>query len=169
MKPWLTILTAIIAVYGAVLSTVNSISHWRTKRRHVRVEVKRGYLVSTAPRHVRGANMIFVQARNTGYRSVVLSAPGFRLPNKREAVIPLPIGSVSLPHELKDGNNCTVWADPKELIKAMKGEKLSGKVKLRGFFVDALDCRHLSRSFIFDMTLEEQAESEEGEGNERNL
>ena len=103
---------------------------------------------------VRGPNFVLINAKNTGFRSVVLSTPGFVLPNKREAVIPLPFGDVNLPHELKDGNKCSIWIDPKEIMKALKQEKLAGRVKLKGYFVDALGQRHMSKSFLFDMDSE---------------
>jgi hypothetical protein len=150
---WPTIVTAAVALYGAILSTYNVVSDWKSKKRSVTVKTSRGLLLTPMPEQ-NPPLMLFLTATNPGFRPVTLTSLGFVFPNKFQGVIPNPFGDARLPHELKEGNHCTFWADPRDLAEKLRRNGFSGQIKLRAFFDDGLGVRHTSKKFRFDVNAE---------------
>lgn len=95
------IITAIIALYGAVLSTVNLLRQWRSDRVKVKVSVKRNRQMLYSPKY-QGMTLTEIQITNVGHRPVTIRSFGaIRLyPNTMLAGIE---SQPQLPCELKEG------------------------------------------------------------------
>ena len=132
---WVASITALVALYGAVLSTYTLVCSRRDKQRQVKVELSTGFL-ATGPDL--SAAMLFIGVSNPGHITVTLNIPGIQLPNRETLVFPDPLSDVLFPHELPPGNKCTVWTPLADLAERLKEKGFSGKVKLVGFCTDAV-------------------------------
>jgi hypothetical protein len=148
---WSTVITASVALYGAALSTINALWAWRDKRRVVRVSASRGFPVIGPDL---GPEMIVLEAVNSGNQSVNLKSAGFRFPDSRQAILPQAQGTVRLPYELKGGDGCNVWADPRDLAFQLRNQGFAGTLKLVPFYVDALGRKHNGKPFDFNIETE---------------
>ncbi len=146
---WSIIVTAVVAIYGAILSTYTLIQNRQEKQRRVSVKLSNGFLhygndgLSPA--------MLLLEATNPGDRTVILNTAGLSLPDGKTVAFLNPQSNVSFPHSLAEGNSCIVWTPLKELARQLRQEGYSGKVKLVGFFRDQLGRLYKSKAFIFDI------------------
>lgn len=81
---WDIVITLIIAVYGAGLSTYTIWSARKEHKRELKVELMYG--VSTHPLAPKGL-LLIIQALNTGRKTVTLSSMGLILPNKEKKIL----------------------------------------------------------------------------------
>ena len=70
MVDWIAPITALVALYGAVLSTYTLISSRRDKRRRVKVELSAGFL-ATGPDL--SAAMLLIKVSNPGHITVIIA------------------------------------------------------------------------------------------------
>ena len=147
---WIAWLTAGVAAYGAILSTITLILHIRSKQSRLRVSVERGFLTLSTGRW--SDEMFTFDARNHGETNVTLDAPQLRLPDKRTAVLPSQwLGSeVSFPHRLGPGEACKAWVPRRALAEALAEHGYKNTIKLRCFFRDRLGEEHMSAAFKFN-------------------
>jgi putative transposase len=131
---WAQVITAVVAVYGAILSTYNALLRRKERRRLVRVELSMG-LLATGPHLSRP--MLILRASNPGNRTVTLTGPGVRLPNGAQAFFPVPESNVEFPYDLPEGKSCSVWTEASHFARDLRNHGLSGTVKLVGFYRDA--------------------------------
>jgi len=144
---WDIIITLMIAVYGAILSTFTI---WDTRHEHKReIRVRLSYGFSTHP--LAHGLLLINEALNTGRKTVTLSSMGLILPNKKFYTFLQPNSNVSFPYDLPEGKNCSVWIETKELAENLKNEGYSGEVKLIGYYGDAIGGRYKSEPFNFDI------------------
>jgi len=144
---WTKIITAVIAIYGAALSTFSFVSQRIEKRRIVVVNLSIGQLTQ-GQKVIQQA--LFMSATNPGALAVTLTASSLLLPNKRSLVFQHVQSDVRFPYELPAGNKCTVWFSLKEVSSALNDEGYQGKVKLIGVFHDALGTAFSSKQMVFD-------------------
>jgi hypothetical protein len=145
---WSTIITAVVAVYGAILSTHTAVANYREKKRRVIVTVSIGFRVyGTGP----GPSVVFVSAANPGSRPVSLNGLGFLLPDGRQCVLPYSESDVEFPHELMEGRSCRIWIPTKVLAHELRGLGFSGTIKLKGFYNDAVGTTYKSKPTKFEI------------------
>ncbi len=144
---WMKIITAIVAVYGAALSTFSFVSQRIEKRRVVVVNLAIGQLTQ-GQKVIQQA--LFMSAANPGTPTVTLTALSLLLPNKRSLVFQHVQSDVRFPYELLAGQKCTVWFSLKEVSSALNDEGYQGKVKLIAVFHDALGTAFSSKQLVFD-------------------
>jgi hypothetical protein len=123
---WPTVITAIVAIYAALLSTWNAISNWKVNRRRLRVEVTRSFVAVDNP-----TLMIVLKTSNPGHMSLMLTNAGFVCPKRLYLRAPNLSGEALLPHELKEGNGCAFWVDPSELAELLRRNGKSGTVQMK--------------------------------------
>lgn len=145
---WPMIVTAIVAVYSAVLSTYILISRNKEKKRQLKVELSFGFMTEGPEL---SQEMLFITVSNTGFRPVTLNASGILLPNKHQLIFMVPKSNVQFPYELLEGRNCTVWIEVKVLVQDLKRNSYSGKVKLKGFFRDATGAVYKSKRITINI------------------
>jgi len=143
------IVTIIVAVYGAILSTYNFLVERRKHRPSVNVKISQGFLSS-------GAGdvsdlMLFLSASNPGEKAVTLASHGFELPNKKNLVFPRAQSDVTFPCELLPEKGCQVWMPVLDVARALRSEGFSGKVKLVGFYRDQVGRTHRSKPYEFNV------------------
>ena len=125
---WPQIITAIVAVYGAIMSTITFIINRKEKIRQISVTFSNGSLVYTS--NNRSDLMLFITVANPGNRPVTINVPRIRLPNKRTFVFPNPQSNVNFPHRLEDGADCVIWIDMELLARQLKSSGFKGRIKL---------------------------------------
>lgn len=99
----LGIIVAAVAVFGAVLSTLNFVAQRRSGRTAVKVTVSNSFFTYAVGPPI-SELMLQLSAANTGERPVVLSSFGFKLPDDRKLAILEPKGVEQFPHELLPAN-----------------------------------------------------------------
>lgn len=142
-----TITAALVAVYGAILPTLNFFAARRETRRVVTVRVSEGFPAGMAGV---GPDSLYVTAMNPGSRGARIVSIGLRLPNKMQVFFPGAEGD-SLPHDLQEGKSCVQWAAAAEIATAIRGTGLKGKVMVVGFCRDALGTEYRSKPYPFDV------------------
>ena len=147
---WVVSITALVALYGAVLSTYTLISSRRDKRRRVKVELAEGFLTTEAdPR----TTMLFIRISNPGHIPVTLQRPGIQLPNGATWVSRSQPTDAHFPHELRPGQARAVWTPLAVFANQLKGEGFSGEVNLVGFCRDAMGTIHRGKRWKFDVDM----------------
>ena len=145
---WPTITTAIVAVYGAILSTYNLVMKRKENKRQVDVTFKWGLVDATDKPNA----MFFLNAANPGKRTVTLEGCHIEFPNKKQLVMPYTQGTIKFPHHLEEGKNCTVWFPVSEVVEALVGEGYTGNVSICAVFRDALGGKYKSIPFKGDVS-----------------
>ena len=156
---WPTIVTAAVALYGAVLSTVNLIVGRKERRRQV--QVRFGQAVSLVPLLNTPVDLLSMEAVNVGSRPVTLNAPTILLPTRDRVFFPrFWHGSSSFPCELSDSAKCTALIEVAALADAFRQKGLTGRVRLVGVFKDSAGKEHKSRPVHVDAELAYKAAEE---------
>ena len=143
VRDWVPIVTAVVAVYGALLSTYNMITARRDRGRGVRVSLKWG-LTAPGPEPV---TVFILEATHPHGRPTTLTSCGIFLPDGRTLIIPRPFGSVQLPHELREGQGCSIFFPVRDVVRALQEHGYSGPITIRAFFRDALGSEYKSTKF----------------------
>ncbi len=132
-----TVITTIIAVSGAALSTYLAVVARRAKAWVVKVQITNGFL--TLHNGDFSDTMLFLTASNPGERPVVLQLPFIRVPNGNNLLLPIDNANVTFPHSLPESEKCMALVATREVAQSLREHGCSGKVKLVGVFRDALD------------------------------
>ena len=146
---WPTIITALVALYGAIISTYTLYSQRKEKTRQVNVKLTTGFLTSINGGH--SPPVLFLEASNPGHIPVNLTSPGIILPDKINIVFPIPLSDVRFPYDLMPGKSCRVWVDLKGLASDLRNKGYSGNIKLIGFYRDAIGKEHKSKKYKLDI------------------
>lgn len=129
---WL--ITLLIALYGALLSTIGILWQirvwWQRTRGRVKVLVKDGWLTVSPVRGSTGPWMVF-EAVNDGEKPVTLSTLSVTVKGTKKAVLVL---CPELPRTLKEGEAFAHLLDRKEFISRLAGLGLSPPWKCRVSF-----------------------------------
>ena len=145
---WSMLLTALVAVYGAVLSTYTLCQNRRDKQHRLTVRVS--HAVLGGPSGISGP-MITITVANPSFRDLTVNPPGLLLPDGRSLIFPYPQSDAQFPHELRQGKSCTIWCALDELKADLRQKGLSGKIIVRGFCDDAVGNRHRGQPFELDL------------------
>ena len=144
------IITLIIAIIGVIVSIYSVWNARQQNKREVKVSLRYGALLLARP-----LPRVILSAKNTGNKTVTLSSMGLILPRKENNYFiphhPDTMGLVTFPHDLKDGKNCDVYLEPKNLAEELRLEGFSGKIKVKGFYRDAIGRKYKSKSFTFNI------------------
>jgi hypothetical protein len=125
---WSQILTAIVAIYGAILSTMIFTSRRREKQRRLKVNFSNGFLTYA---HNLSKAMLFITISNPGNRDVTINVPSISLPDGKPLVFPNPQSNVSFPYKLEEGTECKIWTEIKDLARQLKENWYYGIIRLK--------------------------------------
>lgn len=142
------IITAIVALYGAVLSTYTLVVNRKDKQRQIDVKLSNGVL--TFGPELSPA-VLLIEASNPGNRTVILNTTGIRLPDRKTVAFPNPQSNVTFPHALEEGKSCLVWTPMKEFAGMLRQHGYEGTLRLVAFYRDQLGKEHCSNRFDFDI------------------
>lgn len=135
------VVVAMVALYGAVLSSYTLLTQRRDKKPKIKVSFSRGFIGNSI--YLSAPKFIF-EAINTGQVPVYLSSAGYLLPKKfgEERLTAFFTGpdpdasSHWFPHTLEPGNSFTAYRDADEIINALKGRGYTEKVAIQPFYKD---------------------------------
>lgn len=134
-------ITLVIALWGAILSTVTVIFDYSKKRWKLKIEIRQTLDGSMG-----------ISATNIGHENVTFNVVGFILPNNKLFWNPKDAQKYQIPYTLEVGKSIVMpQGDPKQLAKELRENGFSGKTKLRGFFKTDTDKIFKSKPFIFDI------------------
>jgi hypothetical protein len=148
---WTQVLVTIAASGGFVLSIYNLILYYSENIPRIDVEISSGVLHSSVL-GVIGEPMIFLQAANTGRKTVILDSYWFLLPSDKKAYFLRPFKSVDFPYELSPGRSCQVGTEASGFARQLKTEGFDGEVKLIGIFKDQVGKLFKSKPHIFNIS-----------------
>jgi hypothetical protein len=140
------IILAITAIYGAAMSTINQLQIRRQMQRTLLVSVKQDVMqlpripTDSGGRTVAPVHLFIIQAVNSGLTPVILKDTGMILPGGKfltQGFVPK-LGSKQFPLELVPGADHEVRVDAHEVLKAIKGNGISGEVIVQGYFTTPL-------------------------------
>lgn len=150
---WTDMVTALVALYGAVVSTATAVvagylayCRWREKKPSIKVEVSMGV--------DHGIERVFVWASNAGERGVVLSSKGFVVPGHKQPIRPRSGdygANFREPYELLLEHRCQWHMPASTLAERLRSMGFAGQVKVIGFYEDQVGRTYKSQPFKFDV------------------
>jgi len=148
---WPQAITAIVAIYGAIMATVTFFSRRKEKQRRLTVSFSWGWLGhnTTADKP-----MLFIEVSNPGNRSVTINVPRIILPDGKTLVFPDPQSDVHFPHKLEEGTKCRIWTEIKKLIEQLRSNGYQGVVKLNADVEDGAGQKYKSKK-PFEIDIDE--------------
>jgi len=146
------LVTATVAIYGAVLSTLNYRHARAEKKRRLDVTLSGGFLTygPGMGTHLSDYKCL-ITVSNPGHnsatlRSVRIAAGQFNI------VVPAEDSEHrKLPHEILPGQSYTFWVDAKGIAAALAAKGMSGSKKLRGVATDGTGKEFTSKAVAFDV------------------
>ena len=144
---WIEIIIALVALYGALLSTWNFVQNIRSRKRKLTVQIEKG-------RSASGQDIIIMRIKNPpGYATVTFDSPQFILPNDKIVMIGNPLNGVRFPYELTGGNHCPIIYLKQDVERGAKSFEYSGVIELRAKVVDGADKAYISKTpFKLDLS-----------------
>ena len=146
---WTEILTALVAIYAAGLSTYTLVVSRIEKRRLIKIEVSNGF-ITQGPEA--SELMLLMRVLNPGDRTVTIGCPAIRLPSGESLVFTEPLSDVRFPHDLEEGKNCLVWTEIPGLAKQLSQNGFSGVVKIVVECRDAVGNLYVSEPWSMDVS-----------------
>lgn len=137
------ILIAIVALWGAALSTYTLTINIRKEKTRVKVDLKFGFLTYGPDL---SSQMLFLEAANIGNKEVTMSSCALRLPTKQTLVFLDPQTNKKLPHKLPPGESLSVWSTESDITERLRSAGFKNAVKIRGVYRDAIGNSYISKS-----------------------
>lgn len=107
----LQMITLLIGLYGAILSTVLGLNEIRKAKRTVKVTCGNAYITPLMGTN-QPTDFISISAVNRGFRPVVIKDADLLLSDKGKLIQPMTsIGKRPLPKKLEDGEDVTIYLD----------------------------------------------------------
>jgi hypothetical protein len=121
------IITAIVAIYGAGLSTYILIKNSKENKRQLTINLEKGFYTSG-----QGVStpMLIISIANPGNRAVTIDSPYIELPDRTTLIWPNPLSDVRFPYHLEEGQRCHVRAKMEEVKGELVKNGHSATVKL---------------------------------------
>ncbi len=130
---WTDIIVAILAIYGAFLSTVIFFKEQQKSKRKIRVKLSTGYSTS-----VKGLSdwMLLIEIINPGFKVVTINSPELRFDDGKKLIIPYPKSNVAFPYSLEEGKSVYVWIEIARLKKELVEAGYNNSIKIKGVIFD---------------------------------
>jgi hypothetical protein len=143
------VITFVIAVYGAVLSSIVFYRSIVKERR--RVVITQSAAFYAYPQGL-GPPMAAIEVTNHGYRPVVVSAPQLQLDNGQHMVLMNADGIHEFPKRLEDGETAQIRMRYDVIAESLRGAGYSGKVILRPTCSDSTGKLFRGKKWKFDIS-----------------
>jgi len=144
----LEVVTISIAMWGAALSTYQTIENYRRSKPGIKVETTFG--VTEVGKELSNLKLM-ISAANIGSKNVTLTGVGLLLPRKGRLELIHYEGFTALPYELTEGKSCTLWEDSEKIASQLRSHGYSGKIKLKGFYRTAIGKMVVSKPLKYDI------------------
>lgn len=138
------IITLIIAIYGAVLSTIIAIREFTKDKRRVKVVCR--YAFAFPPGSNETLKFISISVVNTGHRPIQINQAGIML-NDGNGITQLEskIGKIPLPKKLEDGESLEIMFDADKIEQALKNHENKKAKFTKAYVSDAEGNRYTSK------------------------
>lgn len=149
--PWTQIVTAVIAIYGAIFSTITFFQNRKDKKKNLKIKFSNGFLTYDV-----GLSelMLFITVYNIGGKSLLINSPRIVLSDGKSFVFPNPQSDVKFPHKLEEGAKCEVWTEMKALAKELYKNGYKGKIRLMADVSDGTDKKYKTKkAWIFNVDM----------------
>lgn len=160
---WTDIVTAILALYAAGLSTYIAVREWRAKTADIRVKTHMGLKLQKAVGHEvgwyepSGPALVVLTATNPGERPVILSSVGFVASQQKHSLrFDVHISDLNttgeFPYKLSPEESCEVSIEARKIAATVKRTgRFRGMVEVAGFYQDQIGRTHMGRGVQFDV------------------
>lgn len=139
-----TLLTALVAVAGLILSIYNFVVDRRDKATRLVAKISNGFL-TYGPEL--SELMLLLEIANVGQKPVKIAAVEIKW-NKRKMVFLKGIdGTAKVPFELPSGDSAKFWIPIKEVAMALRKEGCINREFVRACFRTAVDSEFVSKRF----------------------
>lgn len=145
---WAKIITAVVAIYGAILSTYNLWVKRQETRVRLKVDLSMGFLAGRSDVS-RSDWLLILTAANPSKRPIIINIPTILIPGKNKLFNPNVQSEKTFPCELQEGHSCKAWFSAREIATALAGTGYRGKVVLIGEFHDAIGTEYKSKPLKF--------------------
>lgn len=142
----MNLITFLIALWGALLSSYSAVSKHLEKARRLRVALVR------APQFEMPNSLepsFRIEAVNPGERTVTIQTCVLRLKNGGYLSIPTDHCQFAFPHDLEEGKTCRCWVELGDIARELHEKNFAGEVKLAGEFWDSLGKQFRSKWTTF--------------------
>ncbi|MGA2158668.1 MAG: hypothetical protein ABSG90_05580 [Dehalococcoidia bacterium] len=151
------IVIAIVALYGAVISTYNLVIARSKGKRKIKVQLSYGYFIAgasvvTYPTYSDLSTHLIVGIVNIGFRPVTVKQLHFTLPKHNEKLmVRRPQSHVELPHEFTEGEACTFWIELGDIVGGIYSLGYEKPMKLAISALDTTENITKSNSIEFNV------------------
>jgi hypothetical protein len=128
---WSEILTACVALYGAILSSIIFVKEQQKNKRKIDISLSIGELLYSDGL-IETDQVLYFTISNPGNRKVTVSNPQLLLKNKKKIFFPDNDFSVRFPYSLEDGKNIMIWYKLPELKKSLVEFGYTEKIEIKG-------------------------------------
>ena len=152
----LPIVTLVIALYGAILSTIKIVSDHRTLTRKIRVKLSYSLIANG---NIVSPTMLAITVINPAHRPVTVTSASLLLPDGRLLVL---THVDSLPATLTEQSpKVDIFKSTRALAFDLEKADFSGEIKLRGYVQTATGEIFKSKPIKFSIEKEKEPEPEE--------
>ena len=139
------LLTAVVAFYGAILSTIIFTKELQKSKRHIKVNMKFGLLTYT---NGISPQMLLVEIINPGLKPVTIYGPQLRLPDRRNLIMPISNSNVKFPCELGEGKSAHTWIEVNELKGTLIDSGYTESTKFKAVVTDQTGTEFYSSKWL---------------------
>jgi hypothetical protein len=143
-----TLLTALVAVAGLILSIYNFYIDRRDKTPRLAAKISNGFL-TYGPKL--SDVMLFLEVANTGEKKAIVSAVEIKWKKQKIVFMGGIKGTVNVPFELQPGDSARFWTPVTEVKATLKDEGCAGREYIRACFRTAVDSEYVSKKFPVDV------------------
>ncbi|TEU19593.1 MAG: hypothetical protein E3J21_03300 [Anaerolineales bacterium] len=142
------IITALVAIAGLGLSIYNLYINRRDKKPRLVAKISNGFLTygpELSP------PMLLLEIANAGEKKVMISAVEIAWRKHKAVFIKGIDGTRDVPFELPAGESANFWTPLEDFASSLEEEGVSGKVRVRACFRDAIGNQYLSKKLKVDV------------------
>lgn len=131
---------ALVAVYGAILSTYGIYQSYEDKQAKIKVELNYGITKDG----LGTTETYLISAKNLGERTVTLSNVAFNLPKGYKIEIMTPLRERRLPCKLQSGECFTVDYDMRTLVQTLEKQGCNDLQEITAYYSDQIGNKYQS-------------------------
>jgi len=142
------LLTAAIAIYGALLSTFTLVLHQREKKQKVTVKLWLGMLGVGKSSVV---DIVIMEAANAGSVPIHLSNCCYLIPHSKKKLVARFEYDKEMPITLAPGESVQAWMKSEDFIATLKKEGYNNQVKVVAQFSNKAGREFLSKAEVWEL------------------
>lgn len=141
-KIWISVITGIIAMYGAILSTFNYLK----SKKKIYFDFSHGFYYN--PLTNQEYYVIIYKIVNTGRTPISVANIGIRIKGKKCGINQIIQQNVNLPKILTNEESITIPIESNEIKQALMKNGITGDIEIKGVMYDNANNKYLSEKWI---------------------